>query len=148
MIEKHEFGPIPHGCPNSFERANLEVYGINHYKPSYCAMIFFNDDEVTEDNADDSRASYAGQFSIFGHYRCFGGKGHCHVPTDIRRFDTRPSHPLTKSFKRVDVTDALKKAVKKKKNISITLVVKSEEGDDDDSVSELLDIGGMQLVSF
>ena len=148
MKEKREYGPVPHECPGEFERADLEVYGINHYKPSYTAMIFLNDPDVTEDNAEDTRASYAGRFSVFGHYHCFGGPGHCQVPASTRRFDTRPSHPLTKAFKRVDITAALKQAVQQGENLTITIVAHSAEGDDDDSVKNLMDFGGIQLTTF
>jgi len=148
MIEKREFGPIPHECPEEFDRADLEVYGINHYKPSYTAMIFLNDPDVTEENADDQRSTFAGRFSVFGHYHCFGGPGHCHVPATARRFDTRPSHPLTKAFKRVDITAALKQAVTQGEELIITIVAHSEEGDDNDAVTTLMDFSGIQLTTF
>ena len=148
MKEKCEYGPMSHDCPDDFDRADLEVFGIDHYKPSYTAMIFLNDPKVTEENAAETRASFAGRFSVFGHYHCFGGPGHCHIPTASRRFDTRPSHPLTKAFKRVDITPALKQVVKQGKTLVITIVAQSEEGDDDKDLTKLMDFTGIQLTTF
>lgn len=108
MHEKYQYGPFRVDTTVPFTRADLEFYRINHFRPSYTVDIFFNDPDIDLD-ADTSRGSYAGSFSVFAHPRCAGGAGHCDVPTTRRRFDDRPSHPLTRAFKRVVVTDALKR---------------------------------------
>ena len=47
MIEKYVFGPVAYERPAEFSRADLEFYGIDHFRPSYHARIFFNDaDEI------------------------------------------------------------------------------------------------------
>ena len=41
MAEQHTFGPVP--VPSEpFARADLEIYGIDHFRPSYVADIYFN----------------------------------------------------------------------------------------------------------
>lgn len=72
MVEKHVFGPLRHRASPQFRRADLEFYGINHFRPSYVARIYFNDPDVGPDDATDQRESYAGSFAIFGHPRCTG----------------------------------------------------------------------------
>ena len=90
MIEKYTFGPIKHGLGATFERADLEIYSIDTFRPSFSALVFFNDDQVDEENCGEERESYAGRFSIFGHAQCVGDDGHCDIPTSRRRFDDRP----------------------------------------------------------
>lgn len=148
MVEKHVFGPFKHGVgAPDFQRADLEFYSIDHYKPSYVALIFFNDPDLKPENADRNRKTYAGSFSIFGHDTCTGDVGHCEIEKQQRRFDNRPSHPLTPAFKRVVVTDALKKAIKDKDELTVTVVAACP---DDSHVHgpKLLEFKGLQLVAF
>ncbi|MEP6599388.1 MAG: hypothetical protein ABJB98_08085 [Actinomycetota bacterium] len=147
MAELHTFGPITHGATAGFTRADLEFYGINHFRPSFIARIFFNDPAVTIDSASADRASYAGQFAIFGHQRCSGDEGHCEVHVDARRFDERPSHPLTRAFKRVLVTDALRRYIDTPE-LTITIVVTCDPAEVSDAQLPLLDLHGMQLTTF
>ena len=144
-FEKHVFGPIAPRSGQDFTRADLEVYGLNHFRPSYVARVFFNDDEVEPATAHEGRESYAGDFSIFGHDRCFGGDGHCHLPKARRRFDDRPSHPLTPAFRRVVVTGALRRALRDSAELSITLIVASGQPSDR---GKLLDCSDIKLVTF
>lgn len=148
MLELHTFGPIPCDVPADLSRADLELYGIDHFRPSYTALVFFNDPDVTTRNASDRRRSYAGSFSIFGHQECSGDAGHCEVHAHLRRFDSRPSHPLTRAFKRVVVTDALRR-VARARTLTITLVVACAPADDDyEADGPLLALDGVQLTTF
>jgi len=147
VIERYVFGPVRHGASSSMSRADLEFYGINHFRPSYVARIFFNDPDVDADSASEDRPSYAGSFSMLGHPTCFGGEGHCEVPERNRRFDDRPSHPLTRAFNRVVVTEALTRYLDQDE-LTITVIASS---DPDASIPEegpLLDFTGMQLTTF
>jgi tyrosinase len=128
-------------------RADLEFYGINHFRPSYVARVFFNDPGVDASSATENRETYAGRFAILGHPTCFGGEGHCEVPEQHRRFDDRPSHPLTRAFKRVVVTDALRRCLDQPE-LTITVIASCHP---DDSLPEeglLLDFEGLQLTTF
>lgn len=148
MPELHTFGPIDCDVPRALSRADLEFYGIDHFRPSYTALVFFNDPGVTARNASERRRSYAGSFSIFGHRECSGDPGHCEVHGHLRRFDSRPSHPLTRAFKRVVVTDALRR-VARARTLTITLVVACAPADEGyDADGALLSLDGVQLTTF
>jgi len=147
MLERHVFGPFRHQVSPTFQRADLEFYGINHFRPSYVARIYFNDPDVGPDNATEERESYAGSFAIFGHQRCSGDEGHCEVHEHARRFDDRPSHPLTRAFKRVVVTDALRRCLDREE-LLITVVVASDPQEATEADESLLDFQGMQITTF
>lgn len=147
MAELHTFGPVPTPAENAWVRADLELYRINHFRPSFVARIFFNDPDVTIDNANSDRPSYAGQFAIFGHQLCSGDEGHCEVHTAARRFDTRPSHPLTRAFKRVLVTEALRRC-QASGAVTVTIVVTCDPDELSDIHQPLLDFDGLQLTTF
>ena len=89
MVEITVFGPFPHGASAGMTRADLELYSVNHFRPSFVGHVFFNDPDITEDNWIERRPSLAARFAVFGHQRCVGDEGHCEVPTTNRRFDDR-----------------------------------------------------------
>jgi hypothetical protein len=147
MSELHVFGPVAFP-PGAFTRADLEFYGINHFRPSFVTRIFFNDPDVTLENAAVERDSFAGQFAIFGHQRCSGDdEGHCEVHVGVRRFDQRPSHPLTRAFKRVIVTDALRRCIDSAE-LMVTAVVTCDPAEQSEAQQPLLDFQGLQLTTF
>jgi tyrosinase len=148
MVEIQVFGPFAHGATAMMSRADLEFYGVNHFRPSFVAHIFFNDPAVSEENWTDVRPSRAGRFAIFGHQNCVGDEGHCDVPVSSRRFDDRPSHPLTRAFKRVIVTDALKRCLADGPNLTVTVVVACDPGTEMQFDGPLLDVRGLQLTTF
>jgi excisionase family DNA binding protein len=71
-----------------------------------------------------------------------------HVPLTTRRFDDRPSHPLTPGFRRVVVTRALRTAVSKGKRITITLVACTSANKNEIEGDYLLETSGLQLVAY
>lgn len=148
MVEIHVFGPFAHGADATMSRADLEFYGVNHFRPSFVAHIFFNDPDVSEDNWTEVRPSRAGRFAIFGHQTCVGDEGHCEVPVTSRRFDDRPSHPLTRAFKRVIVTETLKRCLADGPDLTVTVVVSCDPEVEMQFEGSLLDIRGMQLTTF
>ncbi|MEQ8604590.1 MAG: hypothetical protein RIB45_14845 [Marivibrio sp.] len=149
MTQIVTIGPIAHHCPADTERVDLEIYGVDHFKPSYAAMVFVNDPDVTAETATPDRPSFAGEFAVFGHATCVGDEGHCsQTKTERRRFDTRPSSPLTKAFKRVTITSAALAAAAKGEEMTLTIVASSGDPEADERYAPLLDCTGMQLVSF
>jgi hypothetical protein len=159
MREKQVFGPVDVEITPGFTRADLEFYRINHFRPSFTVWIFLNDPKVTVGNASVDRPSFAGSFSIFGHQRCVGDEGHCEVHTEARRFDDRPSHPLTRAFKRVIVTDALRRCVPESGHgagsddaaaapVTVTAVAAAAADEDFEFDGKLLDFSGLQLTTF
>jgi tyrosinase len=105
-----------------FKHAILEFHQVDHSGASYQARIFFNNPKATEKTPLLAEQGYAGKFHIFGHGRCFGDKGHCHIPAQRRPFDTRSPHPLTPREVTVEVTDALKLAARASEELIITVV--------------------------
>lgn len=147
MPEKQVFGPIEIEVPEDLARADLEFYRIDHFRPSYVAQVFFNDPDVTEESAGEEREGYAGRFAIFGHDRCVGDEGHCEVHEHLRRFDDRPSHPLTRAFKRVVVTEALGR-LGTASELTITVIATTAPDDEGDHPEPLLSFEGLQLTTF
>jgi hypothetical protein len=147
MAETHVLGPIALRVPAGLTRADLEFYGIDHFCPSYVAQVFFNDPDLDADTAGPDRQSYAGRFAIFGHQRCAGDEGHCEVHEHLRRFDDRPSHPLTRAFKRVVVTDAVL-AHRDASELTITVVVTADPEEVAGRSDALLSFRGAQLTMF
>jgi hypothetical protein len=152
MRKKRTFEPVEVEVSPTFTRADLELYGINHFRPSFTVWVFLNDPKVTERNADPERPSFAGSFSIFGHQRCVGDEGHCEVHEHARRFDDRPSHPLTRAFKRVIVTEALRRCIDAEGRGTVTVTALAATADVDAADMKfdgpLLDFTGMQLTTF
>ena len=146
MIEIYKFGPVPLTVAPTYQRADLEIYGINTFRPSFSGLVFLNDPAVTEKNCSEDRPNYAGRFDVFGHPTCVGDEGHCHVVERHRRFDDRPSHPLTPAFRRVVITDALRRVRAESDRLAVTIVVgcagDSYEG------KRLLEISGLQIATF
>lgn len=148
MIEKRTFGPVAHNIARPYTRADLEIYGINTFRPSYTVHVFFNDPSVKDLDKPEERATYAGRLSVFGHPRCVGDEGHCHVPDSIRRFDTRPSHPLTRAFRRVIVTEALRTAIEAGRELTITFLAGADADKNDIEGKYLFSFKGLQIVTF
>jgi hypothetical protein len=154
VVERYVYGPVQLAGGSSFQRADLEVYGINHFRPSFVAHVFFNDPDVDETilaaaGGVESRPSYAGRFAVFGHQSCVGDAGHCDVPTQIRRFDDRPSHPLTRAFRRVVVTEAVRAVIAGGGALTVTLIVAATaQSGAEAPPTPLLDIEGLQVTTF
>jgi hypothetical protein len=150
--ERVVVGPVDVPGDLVFARADLELYGINTFRPSFVGHVFFNAPDVDTDALDQPEAtqgdSYAGRFALFGHQRCVGDEGHCEQPTTRRRFDDRPSHPLTRAFRRVVVTDAFRRVVASGERLSVTILVIASADDDIEYDGPLLDIDGLQVATF
>src|SRR5450631_1436017 len=92
-----------------FDRADLEIHGLDHSKASFEGRIFLNNPGADVGTPPDLEHGYAGSFFVFGHGGCAGDVGHCEVPTEPQRpFDLRPEHQLTRMTKRVTIGDQLR----------------------------------------
>lgn len=158
MMEVHRFKPFKPAITREFKRADIELYGIDHYRRSYSGLILFNAGKVDPKKVTSDHEACAGCFSIFGHPECFGNEGHC-TPRPPQRFDSRRSHPLTKAFKRVTVTEGLRAALADRETLEITILVADGEGmrtkkqlkkakDEGSDPAKLLSISGLQIVTF
>jgi len=137
---------ISHISPN-FNEAYLEIFGINHLRPSYTAWIFFRK-RLTK-RISPSNKGFAGTLAVFGHSECWGGPGHCQTTGALRRFDTRPSSPMTRAFKRIPVAHALKEEIRKnRKSLDICIYTFSREPWSSQGEQKLLCCKGLQLVTI
>jgi hypothetical protein len=110
------------GIQPDFSRADLHFDGVDHAGASYEARIFLNNTGADASTPKKLELGYAGSFHIFGHGGCYGDdEGHCEVRTR-RPYDPRPEHPLTPARKIVIATDAVRRALKKGKNVTVTVV--------------------------
>jgi hypothetical protein len=134
--------------PTQFTRADLEFIGVEHSGASYEARVFINNPDAGGDTPPVEANGYAGSFSIFGHGGCFGDVGHCDIHKEQDPFDPRPSHPLLPIKKVVIATNAIKSAVTRKADISVTVVPVvmgwTEKSDTDD----VLKFDHINLVTY
>jgi hypothetical protein len=112
-----------------FERADLIFYGVDHSGPSYEARIFLNNPAADLDTPRDSEHGYAGSFTVFGHFGCYGDEGHCDTEQrETDEFDLRPVHPLTPQTKTVVITDALRRVGTSQVQVTVVPVTAGDEG--------------------
>ncbi|WP_172292390.1 hypothetical protein [Pseudoruegeria sp. HB172150] len=152
MIEIYEYKAFKPKLRPGYVRADLEIYGIDTFRQSYSGLIYFNTPRPDPKNLNPDDPACAGQFAIFGHLECTGDDGHCHMRAP-QRFDTRRSSPLTPAFKRVEVTEGLRRALDDTDELAITIVVADELGskaaeEGSDYKTPLLKCKGLQLVTF
>ena len=110
----------------AFCRADIEIHNVDHSGSSYEGRMFLNNPDANESTELTLKDGYVGSYHIFGHGGCFGGMGHCEIPSDRRRlFDHRPSHHLRPQYKRIIITDALKELGKQSNKFNITILAVS-----------------------
>ena len=134
--------------PAQFTRADLEFIRVEHSGASYEARVFINNPEADGNTPPVEANGYAGSFSIFGHGGCFGDVGHCDIHKEQDPFDPRPSHPLLPIKKVVIATNAIKSAITRRADISVTVVPVvmgwTEKSDTDD----VLKFDHINLVTY
>jgi hypothetical protein len=131
----------------SFYRADLVFYGVDHSGPSFEAHIFLNQPDADENTPRDEEHGYAGSFTIFGHAGCFGDVGHCDVsqgpPKDP--FDIRLPHPLTPQTKTVIATEAIQRLGGQAFTVTVVPLAATEEGLERQDV---LQLDHVRLVTY
>ena len=134
--------------PAQFTRADLEFIRVEHSGASYEARVFINNPDADGNTQPVEANGYAGSFSIFGHGGCFGDLGHCDIHKEQDPFDPRPSHPLLPIKKVVIATNAIKSAITRRADISVTVVPVvmgwTEKSDTDD----VLKFDHINLVTY
>ena len=87
--------------------------------------------------------NFAGYLAIFGHGECYGGPGHCDLPSPrARSFDIRGRSHNTPRNHRIDVTEAANRLLASEQTLQITLVVIGADYRED---KELLKLEGVSL---
>jgi hypothetical protein len=150
-MERFHSDPIPLSPTvraGEFSAADLVFYDVDHSGSSYEALVFLNAPEADLDTPLELESGFAGSFVIFGHGGCFGGEGHCEVPSTHKDpFDNRPLHPLTPQTKLVDVGEALQRVRGDADHLSVTVlaVVPGEEGPE---LRDLLFFSAMRFLAY
>ncbi|HEX8648819.1 MAG TPA: tyrosinase family protein [Thermoleophilaceae bacterium] len=129
-----------------FMRADLEIGGINQRGSSFEGRVYLNRPDADAGTGYDD-GSYAGSFHVFAHGGCFGGEGHCDVPDERRRFDRRPLPPAIRLKKRVQMTEALRKALGAGE-LSVSIVAIREEGAGGGDDEPLFDARRVSIVLY
>jgi tyrosinase len=107
---------------HKFNRADIQFHGLDHAEASFEGRVFLNNPDADENTAKTDAQGYAGSFHVFGHGGCFGDAGHCDVQGQRRAYDPRPSHPLIPIKKTLIATDAVRRAVEQKPEVTVTVV--------------------------
>jgi hypothetical protein len=137
-----------------FDRADLEIHGLDHSKASFEGRIFLNSPQADAATPADEEHGYAGSFFVFGHGGCAGDEGHCDVPDEpARPFDLRSEHQLTRATKRVTIGDQLRRTLAAGAGeVSITVVpfIDPEDADDypESLMTDLLDFERVALLTY
>jgi tyrosinase len=105
-------------------QTDIEIHNVDHSGLSYEGRVFLNNPNANHNTVLTLENGYVGSYYIFGHGGCYGGMGHCDVPTGRRRrlYDSRSSHHLKPQYKRIIITNALKKLGKDANKFTITIV--------------------------
>jgi hypothetical protein len=134
---------VPRHPAAPYARADLEIEGVLHDGPSCYVLLYFNLPEADE-HAGRDVPQFAGAFSLFAHGRCWGGAGHCDVPTGpLNPFDRRLPHPLTPINITVTVTEALRAVAEDE--VTVTVLTFPVLGSDRD---EPLRFSRLTLLSY
>jgi hypothetical protein len=132
-------------------RADIEFHNVDHSGASYEGRVYLNNPNADESTPQEPDAGYAGSYYIFGHGGCLGDPGHCEV-VPRRGYDPRPAHPLTKAKKVVIATDAVKAAIRKAPDVTVTVVPIVEplpyENVDKKYTEDPLDVGYVRIVTY
>jgi tyrosinase len=132
-------------------RCDIEFHRVDHAGASYEGRVYLNKPDANEHTGYED-PSYAGSYHIFGHGGCLGDPGHCEVKPR-RRYDPRPSHPLTPAYKVVIATEAVTRAVREGAEITVTVVpiiepLPYETTDPKKYVEDPVHIGYVRIVTY
>jgi tyrosinase len=100
---------LPPAVEDSFTRADITFYGIDHGGPSFRVHVFFDATDATVETPRSPESGYIGSFSVFGHGGCFGDEGHCDVRGAVTAFDRRPPHQLVPTTRVLVATEAVRR---------------------------------------
>jgi hypothetical protein len=128
-------------------RVDLQFHGVDHSGPSYEGRVFLNNPQADQNTNTTLEDGYVGSYHVFGHGNCYGDVGHCDITKSISPFDYRPSHPLTPAFKRIKITDQIKKIARDKKELVVT-IVPIVSGDTEDQSKDIVKLERISIVSY
>ena len=107
---------------NKFYRADIEILNVHHSGASYEGRVFLNNPDADENTELSEKNGYVGSYHIFGHGGCVGNLGHCDLLPARTSYDKRPTQDLKPQYKRIIITDVLRKLGKGTSKFTITVV--------------------------
>jgi hypothetical protein len=132
---------------HEYYRVDIEFHGVDHSGPSYEGRVFLNKPNANKNTPLDYKNNYAGSYNIFGHGGCFGDIGHCDIKPR-RAYDSRAAHPLTPALKTIVVTNLIKKILKSKQTITVTIVPIIAKGGRMSNVKDVVHIGSIRINAY
>lgn len=126
-----------------FRSAEVRLHRVPQLPRSCFIRVFLNTADA-DATTPLTVEGYAGYVAIFGHGECYGGPGHCDMPTaDSRKFDLRERSMNTPRNHRIDVTRATRRLVASgATSLTVSLVVIGAAYEED---RELLRLDGVSL---
>jgi hypothetical protein len=136
-----------------FSRAELIFTGVDHSTVSYEVRVFLNNPDADEGSSRTEEEGYAGRFVVFAHGGCYGGVGHCDVPSEPRApHDLRRPHALTRKTKVVDITEALRRVLANEpyqlRSVTLVPISKGAEKGRRGLTKDLFQFDAMKLRSY
>lgn len=123
-----------------FERADIEIYGLEQAGPSFEGRIFLNNPDATLTTEPTAENGYAGSFHIFGY-----GVWPADVGKDATARATEPETVRAPIQKTVIATEAVRAAAAKGPEITVT-VVPVYPGEPPEDASDALKLEGVRIV--
>jgi tyrosinase len=130
-----------------YYRADLLLHGVDHSGATYEGRVFLNNPKADERTPTNLRSGYAGSFYIFGHGGCFGDEGHCDVEQRAPD-DPRGPHHLVPTDAVVDITEALRGAMRKGSDLTVTVVPVIMSGNEQSDLEEPFKVGSLEIQAY
>jgi hypothetical protein len=146
VVDRYRSKPLELPDPeHSFDRVDLAFYDVDHSSATFEAQIFIGAPRNLRRDAGTDHPAYAGSFYVFGHDRCYGEEGHCHVPEERDPFDLRLPHHLEPETEIVTVTKAIEGLVKSgKRRAAIDVFARGPQGE----ALKALDFSRLRLLTY
>jgi len=132
---------------NKFYKAAIELYGVDVTGPSYEGRVFINNPGANENTPTTEESGYVGSYHIFGHNGCYGDEGHCDIPKR-RPYDSRRTRDAAPCYKSVEATQALKKVIQSKNEITVTIVPLAVKGGKNGEPKDVVHIDRIRINCY
>lgn len=146
MVDRFRSKPLELPDPqHGFDRVDLVFYGVDHSTATFEARVFIGAPRNLGRDAGTDHPAYAGSFFVFGHDRCYGEAGHCHVPDERDPFDFRLPHHLEPETEIVTVTAAVERLVGAgKRKAAVDVIARGPAGE----AVEALEFSRLRLATY
>ena len=146
MLDRFRSKPLELPDPeHRIDRVDLALYDVDHSAGTFEARVFLGAPRNLKRDAGDDHPAFAGSFYVFGHDRCPGEEGHCHVPTGRDPFDLRLPHHLEPTLALVTVTAAVERLLSAgKRKAAVDVIVHGPDGE----ALKALDFSHLRLLTY